>query len=185
MSNNVSIVGVNSPEELHTYMERQRANGFSDLPPNRRAFAHEYILDYKHRAAAKTTGFSVDTGIKLLRDPLVAEYITHLQSLQLTTNLITKDFINAQYMHLYEMATGQVEQHCVLPDGEEYTAKKTELGTAHNILDKMSKSTEYAKETGEKNAPVSISIDFGGLRGDSVVRGIGGDETVGITIDHE
>jgi len=195
MSNNINInrpmnddLPISSPEELHTYVERQKANGFQDLPQNKRAFAHEYIIDYKHRRAATETGIPANKGIRLLREPLVAAYIEYLQTMQLTNNIITKDFINAQYLHLYDMATGLEPQCLVTADGDEYMARKTELGTAHNILDKISKSTEYAKETGNKNAPVSISIDFGNLFGNGNNGGnndISRIDDMGITIDHD
>lgn len=164
MSNNLPV---SSQEELLTYVERQKQNGWEDLPSKKKAFAHELVANgYNHRLAAETTGFPKSRGIALLREPLISAYIEHLQTLQLTNNIITKDFINAQYLHLYEMATGLEPIHHVLPDGEEIMVRKTELGTAHNILDKMSKSTDYAKETGNKSAAVNVNIDFGGLFGD-------------------
>lgn len=173
------LLPVDSTEELSNLIEREMKSGFASLSTQRKAFAHEYIVDYKHRRAAKETGFSANTGIRLVREPLIAAYVEHLQSLQLTNNIITKDFINAQYMVLYEMSIGEVEQHHVLPDGTPMLIKKTELGTAHNILDKMSKSIEYAKDTGNKTAAVSISIDIDGIRGaDEAI-------VVGEIIEHE
>lgn len=156
---------MSSPDELPLYIERQRESNWPDLPTKERAFAHEYIIEYRHRDAAKQSGFSPDNGARLLRKPLVAAYIAYLQEMQLTSNIITKDFINAQYLRLYDMATGLEEQQLVTADGDEYKAKKTELGTAVNIVKEMSKSTEYEKDTGNKTAAVQVNIDFGGLRG--------------------
>ncbi len=171
---------VSSEEEMNVLVERQRASGWADLPTKHKAFAHEYLLNYKHREAAVAVGYSANTGSSLLRDPMVASYIEHLQTMQLTNNIITRDFINRQYMHLYDMAIGDEPQHCILPDGDEYMAKKTELGTAHNILDKMSKSIEYAKDAGTKSASVSVNIDMGSLFGD---RNNSGDNMGSVIID--
>lgn len=173
-----------TPEEMEVLLARERNNGFESLTPNRRAFCHEYITNgYKHREAAKSVGIAAASGIRVLREPLVGAYISYLQSMQQTSAIITKDYINAQYMALYDMATGLEPQCLVTADGDEFMAKKTELGTAHNILKEMSKSTDYAQETGNKVAAVSVNIDFGNLRGNISVDSHDDASDEGVIID--
>lgn len=156
---------VESREEMDTLVKRNRETGWPDLPPKKRGFAHHYVLEYNHRESAEEVGYNASNGIKMLRDPLVAAYIEYLQELQLTSNIITKEFINTNYMKLFEMATGQVDIMMILPDGSQVERKKTMVGEATNILKEMSKSIEYEKGNNTKNAPVSISINFDNLTG--------------------
>lgn len=154
---------VSSPEEMAVLIQRNKQNGWEDLPAQKRAFAMKYIIDYKHRGAAVEVGYSADHGIQLLRDPIVAAYIATLQEIQHTSDIITKDFINANYLQLLEMAMGEVDINMVLPNGDEISAKKTSVSDATNILKELSKSTEYERDTGMKTAPVNIQIDFGAI----------------------
>lgn len=156
-------------EQMQALVERNRTTDWVDLPLQEKAFAHEYIIHYDHLAAAEAVGKPRSSGISLLRNPLLAAYIAHLQGLQLTSNIITKDFINTQYLQLLDQATGKEDVNIVLANGLEITARKTLVGEATNILKEMSKSTEYAKDTTQKTAPVSIVINTGSFYDDPAI----------------
>ncbi|RKZ82591.1 MAG: hypothetical protein DRQ39_10555 [Gammaproteobacteria bacterium] len=158
---------VNTAEDLSLFVSDQKENGWEALTDQKKAFCHAYTMEYNHRESAVEVGFAANSGIRLLRDPLVAAYLAHLQDLQLTSNIITKEYINTNYMKLLEIATGQVEMPIMLATGEQVYGKKVMVGEATNILKEMSKSIEYAKDTGTKSAAVSVSINFGSLLGDS------------------
>jgi len=166
---------VTSKEELDIFIERNVISDWPDLDLKKKAFAIEYAFSYNHREAAKEVGFSAGQGIKLIRDPLVVSYIEHLQKQKITSNIITKDYINTQYIKLLEIAMGEVEVPMVDGQGNEFTGKKTLVGEAINIVKEMAKSIEYAKDTGAKTAPVDISINFHDM--------FGGTKTLPVTID--
>lgn len=155
---------VSSQEEMNVLIKRNKENNWPDLDIQNRAFAIEYIQDYNHRRAATEVGIPAEKGIRVLRDPLVIGYIATLQEALQTSMIITKDFINVQYMSLLEMATGERES-AVIVEGIQMNAKVTNIPGAVAIVKEMSKAIEYAKETGEKKAPVTVNIDFGALQG--------------------
>lgn len=162
---------ISTEEDLHALVKRNIQTDFADLPAQKKAFAHEYIIHYDHLSAAEAVGRPRSSGISLLRDPLLSAYIAHLQNVKLTSSIITKDFINTQYLQLLDQATGKEDIAIVLANGETMMARKTLMGEAVNIIKEMSKSTEYAKDTSQKTAPVSITINTGSFHDEVVVEG--------------
>jgi len=152
-------------DSINALVERNKTTNWADLSAVDRAFVHEYMNGYNHREAAAITGRAKNRGISLLRDPLIASYIAHLQNQSHFSSIITKDFINMHYMKLLGYAMGEEEMPIVLATGEQTYGKKVMVGEAKNILSEMAKSTEYEKDTGAKTAPVSISINLGNLFG--------------------
>jgi len=165
---NSSLVAhpVSSAEEMDILLDRMKADGWATMNPVHRAFAHSYLDSYDHRGAAKEVGHAAAHGIKLLRDPIVAAYIAEMQNQSRLSTIISKDFINMNYLKLLDYAMGREEMPIVLASGDQITAKKVMVGEAKNILAEMAKSTEYEKDTGTKTAAVSISINMGSLLGD-------------------
>ena len=168
------VTGVSAAEEINVLIERIKANGWVDMNPIHRAFAHAYLESYDHRGAATEVGQSKAQGIRLLRDPIVASYIQEMQDQSRLSSIISRDFINMSYLKLLDYAMGREEMPMVLASGEQVMAKKVMVGEAKNILAEMSKSFEYAKETGNANASVSISVNLGDLFGDESVTIEGG-----------
>ena len=163
------IYPVGDKDDLERFIEKNQTEDWPDLTAVKRAFAIEYVMNgYNHRDAAETLNVPKDRGIRLLRDPLVAAYVKTLQDDQRTNGLITRDFINAQYMTLYEMATGQ-KAHPFVAGGEILNEARVDMPSAISILKEMSKSTDYEKAPSTVKGGVSIHLNLGSLLGNDQV----------------
>lgn len=139
-----------NPDELIDYesiIDRNRANGWDDLDPKRKAFALEYLANgHDHRAAAEKTGFGASRGMRLLREPLTNAYIDHVQNAHYSGRLITKQFVTSQYMRLLPMLMGDEEINIVLSNGAEMTGKKFHAASAVSVLRDLAKATGYISD---------------------------------------
>lgn len=156
--------GIETPEDLQAKIERNRANGWADLSLQQKAFASEYTVSYDHISAAEKTGYEKPSGLRLLRHPLVIAYIEDLQELNKINGIITKDFINAQYLILLDMAMGREEIKICLANGERVSAKVTKISEAVSILKQLSSSINYAVPINANNnvdGDVKLIMDIG------------------------
>lgn len=156
-------------------VESLRKGGWKELDTTRRAFAYKYIESYDHCEAAQEIGFTRATGLKLLRDPITAAFISDLQETMGERSIIKRDFINVQWMKLMPKLMGEEEVMLgVDKDGMQQEGYKFHAGEATRALTELSKSTNfYAGGTGNGN--VSININLAAL----------GIEEKGITIEGE
>ena len=177
---------ISSPDEMQAIVERNKEGGWKDLTDQRKAFAMEYVINYDHRAAAKKVGFALSSGARLIKEPLIGAYISHLQELHLTSSIVTREFINSNYIQLLSMAMGREEIDIVLPNGEGIKATKTSIAEATSILKEMSKGIEYeTPNVNAKNSDVSITIDFGNLIGDGSMDAAAVIESTAIVIEEQ
>lgn len=137
-------------DDLIAQIERNKTSNWEDLDPQRKAFALNYVIIYDHRHSAKLAGFSPDSGLRLLREPLLSAYIANLQEEDYITNLITEDFIRVQFLNLIPMLSGQVEVPIVNKDGYSSNVKKFFPGELVSVLKELAKSTKFY-ENGSDN----------------------------------
>lgn len=130
-----------------------------------KAFAVEYITNgYKHRKAAESLGMDPGAGIRMLRDPGMAEMIAVLAAERSTTAVITKDMVESIYLTLLPKLLGEEEVPLITPGGDQYTAKKFHSGELVSIMRDISKATGFIapEETAAKGA-VNIQINVGDM----------------------
>ena len=161
----------------HDIIARNKANGFEDLDHQRKAFALSYASNYNHRDAAEEAGFPPGRGIKLIREPLVAALISHLQEETAMANFVTADFVRAHWLRVIPMLMGEEEVPHVLADGEEVSVKRFFPGELNNVLKELAKSTKFYEDGSGGGGNVNVNIDMGAL--------LGGHPAQGVTIDHE
>lgn len=147
-------------------IDRNIESNFADLEPQKRAFALSYVIDYDHRRAAMEAGIKPNRGFSLLRDPLVSAFIKFLQDELQISNIITADFIKAQYLALIPKLAGQEDIPIILPDGEQIEGKKFYPGELTNVLKELAKSTKFYEDGSGQGGGVNITIDVGALTGD-------------------
>ena len=94
------IVPLLDLQDTKEIIERNRQNDWQDLEPYQRAFAYSFLVDYNHRKAAEAAGRSADSGLSILRHPLVDAFIQDLQKQQATNSFITKEYITTQYINM-------------------------------------------------------------------------------------
>lgn len=63
------------------------------LTPQQAAFVIEYIKDFQHRRAALASGHNVESGSKLLNQPVIAAAIQHILIQQLDSAQITAEWV--------------------------------------------------------------------------------------------
>ncbi|MCK5609670.1 hypothetical protein KAR91_47795 [Candidatus Pacearchaeota archaeon] len=133
-----------SKEESTALIERNKKEGWPDLPPQRRAFALRYIIDYDHRESAKEAGLNENYALKYIREPLTSAYISYLQEEANISNVITNDFIRTQFLNLIPMLSGQVEVPMIVgKDGDAVSAKKFHSNELISVLKELAKSTKF------------------------------------------
>lgn len=156
---------ITDKEELKVVIERNKNNGWPDLPAKRKAFAMHYVVGYNHRKASKQAGFSEDFGAELIREPLLTAYIAELQSQELMSNIVTEDFVRTQWLNLIPMLSGQVEVPIVLADGTQTYGRKFMAGELNSVLKELAKSTKFYEEGSGQGSQVNVNIDMGALLG--------------------
>lgn len=165
-------------ESLHESsksVESLRKDNWARLDAKRKAFAYKYIETYDHCEAAKAAGFSRSAGLGLLRDPLIVAFIDDLQQVMGERSIITRDFINVQWMKVLPKLMGEEEVMLgVDKDGMQQEGYKFHASEAVRAVTELSKSTNFYAG-GSGNANVSVNINLAAL----------GIEEQGVTIDAE
>ena len=146
-----------SRDELKEKLEANRLNGFAGLPANHRLFALQYHQFPDHREAAEAAGMTRASGIRVIRDPLVQEFLRHLREKQEHYTLIDKGFIEVQYLKLNGKLLGEEEVSLVDKDGCSFIAKKFHASEAVSALRDMAKSIEFFKEEPAPNVNVNVN----------------------------
>lgn len=156
--------------EEQSLLERQIANGWKDLGEQDRAFAVEYLTNgFKHNNAAEAVGLARSSGLTKLRTPIVGAFIGFLQDQSSTAKLITRQFVEAQYLEILPMLKG--EENVPIHDqksGETVMAKKFHSAEIVSVLRDLGKGTGYIApdNAGDGGATVNVQINLSDLRGD-------------------
>lgn len=103
-----------------------------NLPPKKASFVVEYIKDFAPRRAAEASGYSPDSGYKLLNDPDVSAAIEHIIQQRLEVNMIDADWL------LNEM----VDNHMIARQQGNITASNTAL----NMVGKHKRIDAFAAD---------------------------------------
>lgn len=159
MSNVTSLYEQNL-DGLKDLLASNRLNGFVDLPAQHRLFALEYHKEPNHFKAADECGIARNQALRILREPLVQEFIKYLREKQEHYTLIDKGFIEVQYLTLYGKLLGEEEVNMVDKDGLAFTAKKFHSSEAVAALRDMAKSVEFFKEDPAARVNVNLGVNF-------------------------
>lgn len=149
-----------NPNDYVTFLDQNRANGFADLPAKHRLFALEYIKVYDHRSAAVVAGFDADKGIRLLREPLVAEFIADLRQKKEHVSLIDAAFIEVQYLNVLGKLLGEEDIAMVDSDGISRTGRRFHASETVSALRDMAKIAGLHKADG---ASVNVNVNLGAV----------------------
>lgn len=125
------------------YILRQKEDDWSDIPPKDKALAFAYVQSgYKVGESAKELKISPSKASYILRQPLVAAYISHIANARESCHIVTKHFITTQYMRLLPMVFGDENIPIVLADGTQIDAKKFSANDVKNVLQELSKMVD-------------------------------------------
>lgn len=140
---------------LKEHLESNRLNGFADLPANHRIFALEYFKEPDRFKAAEVAGIAKSGALRVLRDPLVQEFLKYLRDKQEHYTLIDKGFIEVQYLNLFGKLIGEEDVQMVDKDGVAFTAKKFHASEAVSALRDMAKSINFF---GDESPKLSVNV---------------------------
>ena len=173
MPNDIEMLGLIEPldaEELinsAALVDRNRQTGWKDLPESDRAFAIEYITNgFNYADAAETIGLARTSGIRKLRAPLVQGFIAYIQDQRAKASLITREFVEQQYLEILPKLKGEESVQLITPQGDSYEAKKFHSGEVVSVLRDLGKAAGFTPEEVGHSAPVNIQINIGDLAGD-------------------
>lgn len=143
-------------DSLQALIERNADSGWPDLEPVEKAFAYNYIIHYDHRKAANDVGLNPGSGLNIRRKPLVSAFISFLQDKEITSSLVTKDFVDTQHLRLFEIATGQVAVPHITARGLQFTAPKFYPDLAIRVLNEMARLNDLLPD---QKVSVKMSSD--------------------------
>lgn len=140
-----------SSEESDKRIQDNIDNGFEDLTEEQKLFAMAYVETYVIKSSAEQAKVSATTAGKWLRDPLMLAFINELQSHLNNRSVISKDFVNLQWLKLMPKLLGEEEVPMVDKDGCEFSAKKFHSTESVSLLKELSKATDFYEADDEGN----------------------------------
>lgn len=152
-------------EEWNKQVQHNKDNDWPDLDLQHRAFALHYVTHYDHRLAAQEAGLKKENGLKILRLPLVSAFVAHMQETTFRANIITEDFVRAQWLNLLPKLMGEEAVAQVTGTGEEFTAPRFYPGEATNLLKEMAKTTKIYESGSGQGGQVNVQINLAALLG--------------------
>ncbi|QYK70228.1 terminase small subunit [Alteromonas phage ZP6] len=175
MSNSNELIELSS-KEFSEKLAHNEANGWPDLAPDEKAFLANYAQTYSIKEAAEgINSIGAQRGGKLLRNPLAVAFLNQIQDVLASRSVITRDFVNVQWMNLLPKVMGEEEVAMVDREGCGFFGKKFDAAAATKVLTELSKSTNFYADGSGQSASVNISIDLGAL----------GIQEKGVTIEGE
>lgn len=162
--------------DISAALEYNRQNNWPDVSDKAKVFVHEYSICGDMKAARRRVGVSMAVGSRLLRDPLVRGYLDDLLEDCRKDSVITREFVELQWLETLEQVNGDTEVAGVTRDGEEYMARVYNANGKISVLKEMGRvigMTETKAVGG-----VSVNIDL------SSFTGRGEEEETGVVIDY-
>lgn len=156
-------------DDTQALIERNSKTGWPDMQAYQKAFAYSFLIHFDHRRAATEAGRSPDSGLSILRHPLVAAFIEAEQQKQATCGYITKEYIVTQYMNLIPMLMGEVDTPTMLANGATVYGRQFRPAELKGVLQELSKTVDgfdRNKTVGGGKGGVTINLDLGSLVGD-------------------
>lgn len=173
MTSSNELIDLNS-KDFSEKLALQEANGWPDLAPNEKAFLANYAQTYSvAKAAASVDSIGTSRGNTLLRNPLAVAFLNKIQDVMASRSVITRDFVNMQWLNLLPKVMGEEEIAMVDREGCSFMGKKFDAAAATKVVTELSKSTNFYADGSGQSASVNISINLGAL----------GIEEKGVTID--
>lgn len=150
-----------NPEGLKSWLEQNRLNGFSDLSQAERLFALEYVKTCDRFEAARVSGIAPTRTLRILRDPLVQEFIKHLNDQKQHYSLIDAAFIEVQYLSLYGKLMG--EEAVAIVDKENCVHMRHKFHASESVaaLRDMAKMSGVYKE---EQPGVNVNVNLGNVK---------------------
>jgi hypothetical protein len=136
--------GQSYDEEIAVIVERHADEGWKNLRPDFRAFAHAYLESYSHVKAAQVIG-KPGLGLRYMRDPVVAAYIVWLQDKYQADNLISENFVAQKLLEIIPKLAGEEDVEIVGRNGEVMTAKKFHAAELIAALKDLSRFARYTE----------------------------------------
>jgi hypothetical protein len=146
-------------------LESNRSNNWPDIPERTKVFAYEYSIAGNFRAACKRVGIGREHGLRLLRDPLVDEFLADLRRDLAETTIITREFLELEYLTTLEQMNGDVDVANVTKDGDVVMAPRFNGTGKVAVLRDMAKFIGVAEADKSGHGGVNVQINMGDFTG--------------------
>jgi len=115
-----------------------------ELGPQLRLFCYEYLIDFDHRRAAVAAQRSSDSGIRLLRNPNISQYIKLLTDELVGESLISRDMVQYELLHRFlPKARGDEPIVGVDRDGVAWSGNVTNMSAYAKAIELMAKHSGF------------------------------------------
>lgn len=135
-----------TPEQLRSFLAEERENGFLHLDQDGRLFAIEFTRCGSVPEAADAVKISRERAKRMIRDPLVRNFINYLNQQKEHYSLIDASFIETQYLELLAMVLGKEDVAMVNKDGMTFTARAFDGNVARGVLQDLAKISGNFKD---------------------------------------
>ena len=156
-------------------LEYNRSNNWPDVSPQHKVLVHEYSICGDLGAAAKAANMSRPLASRTLRDNLVRSYLDDIHADSRQDSIITRQFVELQYLEYLDQVNGDVEVPVVTRDGDVIMAKKFDSTGKLGALRDMAKFSGMEKNVGSSSGGVVVQFDFSAF---------GVQREVGVTIEN-
>lgn len=93
--------------DVKELLEKNRLTGWPDLSDKYKVFAHRYLEDFDHLAAAESVGIDRKEALRVLRMPLVSAYIEELKSEMYSRLKIDADMVKSMWLDVLPQLAGK------------------------------------------------------------------------------
>lgn len=149
-------------DELNEQIKRNKLENWPDLSDSQKMFGILYAETYVISSSATAAGVSPDRAQKWLREPLLIEFINEIQSHLNGRSVITKDFVNLQWLKLMPKLLGEEEVPLITSSGAIGLHKKFHASESVALLKELSKSTgfyiEGTDDEGKKKESTAVTF---------------------------
>lgn len=162
------------PDEFKELVERNRQTGWPDLESKDKLLAMEFSVAGSLRDAAAKVGITSPTASRRLRSPLVAAYLDDILEEIRKDSILSRPFIELQYLETLEQANGDVPIHIVDREGNNVVAPRTDLQAKIAVLRQMENLAGLGKTGGSPDGGgVHLHVDLRkfGVREEREIRG--------------
>ena len=126
------------------------------------AFAYQYMVGYDYIRAAKEAGMPQAQGKRLTTSSHIARFIGQMQKQDAVHDLITRDFVEKQYIRILPKLLGE-ERVPLVVNGFAEEHFLFQAAPALTALRDMQKTTDFQKQKDADDSNVTVTVNIANL----------------------
>lgn len=161
-------------ENVSDVIEANKLNGWQDVEAKTKIFLRHFGVSGHIGDACSAANLSRSKASQLMRDPINNAYMQHVQEQLVDTTVITRQFLELEYLRTLEQLNGDEAVPLITSDGP-LVAEKFDGPAKVTLLRDMGRMVGMDKSIEGGPGGVQINIDlsaFTGRKGDEEAAGV-------------